>query len=229
MKDNRMNDLPIQDRPYEKCFAKGPKYLTNEELLAVILRTGTKDYNARKLAEMILNRNNNSDLLSIMHYTKEELMKFKGIGKVKAIQILCIGELARRIACTKANEMLDFSNPSSIAEYYMESLRHLEREQLIICYLNTKCKLIKDEVITVGTVNQSLMSPREIFIQALRCGAVNMVMIHNHPSGNSTPSKEDIYSTQRVRQAGQLVGINVVDHIIIGDKTYTSLKQKGIL
>lgn len=225
----KIADLPIEERPYEKCMEKGPTCLSNEELLAVILRTGTKELSAKELARNIITKGENTDLLSLMHYSFEELMKFKGIGRVKAIQIMCIGELSKRIACTKAMSKLDFSRPDTIATYYMERMRHKDREELLIAYLNTKCQLIKDMVITSGTINQSLFSVREIFVQALKLDAVNIIIIHNHPSGNSSPSNDDIVSTKRICEAGKLIGITVLDHIIIGDKSFTSLNTLGII
>ena len=182
-----------------------------------------------ELARTIITKENKTDILSIMHYTFEELTSFKGIGTVKAIQIMCIGELSKRIACTKAIHKLDFSRPDTIARYYMESMRHKEKEELVVAYLDTKCQMIKDMMITSGTINQSLFSIREIFVQALRLNAVNIVIVHNHPSGNSEPSKDDIISTKKICEAGQLIGITVLDHIIIGDKSFTSLNALGII
>ncbi len=225
-----MKDIPVNERPYEKCFANGPDFLTDNELLSVILRTGTNGISASDLSNQILKGEGGQDsLLSIMHLSKEQLLKIKGIGKVKAVQILCIAELAKRIASVDAYSGLRFDKPSSIADYYMERLRHLEREKLIVMYLDTKCRMIQDKVLTMGTVNQSLISPREIFVEALKCNAVNLILIHNHPSGDCTPSKEDIQSTHKIKKAGEIIGINLLDHIIIGDRKYSSIMELKLL
>lgn len=224
-----IKDLPVNERPYEKCFSKGPEYLTDIELLAVILRTGTNGVSAFDLSGKILSHNGTCDLLSIMHMTKEQLLGIKGVGKVKAVQIMSLCELVRRISSVKAKDSIQYNNPSTIADYYMEQLRHLEQENLVVMFLDTKCHLIKDMTMTKGTVNQSLISSREIFVEALRCDAVNIILIHNHPSGDSTPSRDDVASTAAISKAGKIIGINVLDHIIIGDRSYSSLQELNLL
>lgn len=226
----KIKDVPVNERPYEKCFINGPEFLTDCELLSVILRTGTKGISAYDLStELIKGSDGKDNLLSILHLSKEQLLKIKGIGKVKAVQIMCIGELAKRISVSRARNGIKFGKPASIANYYMEQMRHLEQEQLVVMYFDTKCRLIKDKVLTTGTINQSLISPREIFVEALRCNAVNIVLVHNHPSGDCVPSREDCSVTKKIKEAGKLIGINLIDHIIIGDRKYTSLKEAGIL
>lgn len=217
-------------RPYEKCFKYGAEVLTDQELLAVILRTGSLGQSSVLLADKVLSYSNNKEgLLILQHLSVEELMQIRGIGKVKAIQLKCIAELSRRISKTSAGNKLDFSSPASIAEYYMEDLRHEEKEQLILVMMNTKHRLIRDKIMTTGTVSCSLVSTREIFIEALRNGAVYIVLIHNHPSGDPSPSREDIINTKRIKEAGSLIGIELIDHIIIGDFRYTSMRERGIL
>lgn len=225
-----IKDLPVNERPYERCLINGPEYLTDSELLAVILRTGTKGISAYDLsAELLKGADGKENLLSILHLSKEQLLKIKGIGKVKAVQIMCIGELAKRIASASAKSGIKFRKPCTIADYYMEQMRHLEQEQLVVMYFDTKCRLIKDKILTTGTINQSLISSREIFVEALKCNAVNIVLVHNHPSGDCVPSREDCKVTKKIQEAGKLIGINLIDHIIIGDRKYTSLKEAGIL
>ena len=227
---NKMKDLPVSERPYEKCFANGPETLSDCELLSVILRTGSMDKSAYDLSKEILKNGSHSDsLLSIMHFTKEQLLSVKGIGKVKAVQLLCIKELAKRIAAGNAERALKMDKPATIADYYMEKLRHLEQECLVVLYLDTKCQLIKDSTISKGTINQSLISAREIFVEALRCGAVSIILLHNHPSGDCTPSRADVSSTRSIIEAGKIVGISVLDHIIIGDLSYTSFRESGLI
>ncbi|MFQ9515445.1 MAG: RadC family protein [Eubacterium sp.] len=225
-----IRNVPVNERPYEKCFSLGPQVLTDCELLSVILRTGTNGTSAYDLAGKVLNlENSETGLLSIMHLSKEQLLQLKGIGRVKAVQIMCIGELAKRISSLDAKTGLKLDRPSTIAEYYMEKMRHLEQENLAVMFLDTKCQLIKDKILTMGTVNQSLISSREIFVEGLRCNAVNIILLHNHPSGDCTPSKDDITSTLKIADAGKLIGISVLDHIIIGDRRYSSFKELKLL
>lgn len=225
-----IKNIPVNERPYEKCFSKGPQILTDCELLSVILRTGTNGTSAYDLAGKILNMGTDEgNLLSIMHLSKEQLLGLKGIGKVKAVQIMCIGELTKRISALDAKTGLKFDKPSTIAEYYMERMRHLEQENLIVIFLDTKCQFIKDKVLSTGTINQSLISSRDIFVEGLKCNAVSIILLHNHPSGDCTPSRDDISSTIKITNAGKLIGISVLDHIIIGDHRYSSLKELKLL
>ena len=226
---SKIKDIPPEERPCEKCFLKGPEALTDSELLSVILRTGTGGMNVLELANQIMALDGSHSLLSVMHLTKEQLMEIRGIGKVKSVQLLCICELVKRITRQNAAPSLKFDSPALIARYYMESMRHLEQEHLVVLFLDTKCHLRKETYISKGTVNQSFLSPREIFIEALRCNAVNIVLIHNHPSGDCTPSREDILSTEKIIKAGKLIGIFVIDHIIIGDNNYSSMKELSLM
>ena len=228
---NNIKDLPVNDRPYEKCFEKGPEYLTDVELLAVILRTGTNGISSFDLSKDILSyksQNGKQDLLSIMHMTKEQLLSIKGVGMVKAVQIMCVRELVRRISSVKAKDSIQYNIPSTIADYYMEQLRHLEQENLVVMFLDTKCHLIKDMTITKGTVNQSLISSREIFVEALRCDAVNIILIHNHPSGNPAPSVEDELITQKIKEMANCLEIEFIDHLIVGKHCFYSFASKKI-
>ena len=156
-------------------------------------------------------------------------MDIKGVGKVKALQILAIGELSRRIAKTSISKGEMFSDPEMIARYYMEDMRHLQIEEVILIMMNSKNQIIKDEVISKGTVNSSILSPREVFLLALQYHAVHIILLHNHPSGDPTPSKEDIRMTAKIAEAGKLIGILLMDHLIIGDNKYISLKERGVL
>lgn len=229
-KNMTIKELPANERPYEKCIDAGPGVLTDAELLAVIIRTGAKGQGSVDLAKKVLGLSSTEyGILAIHHLSAHDLMKIKGIGKVKAVQIQCIAELSRRIAKATALNSLCFNTPSTISDYYMEDLRHKEQEQLVLVMLNTKSRLICDKVLTKGTVNSSLISPREIFIEAVKRDAVFIVLVHNHPSGDPTPSREDIAVTQKIREAGSLIGIGLLDHIIIGDNSYISMKERGIL
>ena len=223
-----IKDLPENERPIEKFILKGESALSDAELLAIIIRTGTKNLSALSLAEEIIR--SSQGILGLHHLSLEELTSIKGIGKVKAIQLKAIGELAKRIAKAIAIRAdCTFVSPESIADRYMEELRHLEQEQLMVLYMNTKGNLIKEEIITKGTVNMSIVSPREIFVNAVKYKAVSIILLHNHPSGDPTPSRSDIEATYKVKEAGELIGISLIDHIIIGDNRYVSLKREGFL
>jgi len=225
----KIKDLPEAERPMEKFLKKGALSVSDAELLAIILRTGTKDMSAVLLAGHIL-KCSEQGILGINNLSVEELLKIKGIGIVKAIQIKAIGELSRRLSKAGLNiHNTNFSSPDLIARYYMEDLRYLRQEELRVIYLDTKAHFIKDEVITKGTVNMSVVSPREIFINAVRFEAVNIILLHNHPSGDPTPSEHDILATKRVIEAGRLIGISLIDHIIIGDNKYISFKEERLL
>lgn len=167
--------------------------------------------------------------MNIHQWSMEQLMQVKGIGKVKAIQILCLSELAKRLAKASAHSGLNFSTPASIAQYYMEDMRHCRQETMKLLLLNTKVKLIGETDISKGTVNASLITPRELFVEALQKNAVSIILLHNHPSGDPTPSKEDVLLTRRVKDAGALIGIELLDHIVIGNNCFVSLKEKGFI
>ena len=225
-----MKDLPAEERPYEKCLRFGPEVLSDSELLAIILRSGTTGISSLDLARKILHEGDGeSGLLGIHHKSLQELMDIRGIGQVKAIQIKCIGELSKRIAVCAAKRELNFRCPETIAEYYMEQLRHQEQEQVICMMLDTKNHLLGDKVVTTGTVNASLISTRDLMLAALSYRAVHIILIHNHPSGDASPSEDDILLTQKVQQACSIIDIPLLDHIIIGDQTYFSFREEGIL
>ncbi|MBR5268107.1 MAG: DNA repair protein RadC [Lachnospiraceae bacterium] len=225
-----MKTLPASERPYEKASEYGVESLSDAELLAVILRTGTKDKSARDLAEEILKLGNPSGLPGLLHHSLADYKEIRGIGSVKAIQLSCIGELSKRIwKSAKVTSEFVCRNPAVIAEYFMEEMRHKEQEFLKMLILNTKNVLMKEIDISKGTVNASLATPREIYIEALKNRGACVILLHNHPSGDPTPSNDDCLFTSRVAEAGKLMGIPLLDHIIIGDNTYVSLKERGIL
>lgn len=225
MKQMVHNDL----LPYEKCLTYGPQSLTNRELLAVIIRTGTKKHNCLGIADEILEASKGLGVLGLKFMSINQLMSVSGVGQVKAIQLNCIGELSARITKANIDRSIQFDNASVIADYYMQDMRHLDKEQFVLMMLNTKCGLIHEEVVSIGTVNSTLVSTREIYIEAFKHGAVYLVMVHNHPSGDPTPSREDIAATRKIRAAGELLGISLIDHIIIGDNKYVSFKERNIL
>ena len=226
---NTIKEIPVTERPYEKCEQRGSASLSDEELLAVLLRTGTRGESALALARHILYHAGETGILGIHQFSMERLMAIKGIGKVKAIQLSCISELAKRLSKATYQEALCFSEPGSIARYYMEDLRHEKQELMKLLMLNTKAKLVGETNVSKGTVNASLITPRELFIEALQKNAVSIVILHNHPSGDPTPSREDMLTTKRILDAGALIGIELLDHIIIGNNCYVSFRKEGIL
>lgn len=231
MKQNKMERLlPKEQRPYEKCKDKGAAALTNQELIAILLRTGSREESALELAGRLLRYSPGEEGLKGLHaMSEEQLMQLPGIGRIKAMQLKCVCELSRRLAKETAGPSAEFTSPQAIASYYMEDMRHKQQEELLLVMLNGRNRRIGESTISKGTVNGSLVSPREIFLEAFRHQAVSIVLLHNHPSGDPTPSEEDKLATNRVQEAGRLVGIELLDHIIIGDGRYISLKEQGIM
>lgn len=225
-----VKELPRSERPYEKAEEYGVESLSDAELLAVIIRTGSRQQRSIDLAHRILNHKAEyPGLLGLFYTTREELMKITGIGKVKAIQLLAVAELSKRLSRRRRKDRVSFQSPKAISQYYMERLRHEKREKMILILLDGKNKAIKEIIISEGTVNASLASTREIFIEALKYEAVYIVLLHNHPSGDPTPSGQDIRITKLIREAGELVGISLLDHIIIGDCCYVSFREQDLL
>ncbi|MDO4941858.1 MAG: DNA repair protein RadC [Lachnospiraceae bacterium] len=224
-----VKELPESERPYEKAYEKGIESLSDAELLAVILRTGSKELRSIDLAYAVLNHKPEyPGLLSLYHTTKEELMKIHGIGRVKALELLASAELAKRLTKLRRRQRLSFQSPRAIAQYYMEQLRHEKREKTFLILLDGKNHMIQELIISEGTINTSIASPREIFVEALRYEAVYVILLHNHPSGDPTPSQQDLQSTKIIKRAGELLDIPLLDHIIIGDCSYVSLREQNL-
>ena len=221
----------VPNKPYEKFLAYGSEHLTESELLAIILRTGTKEVSAVELAEQVLKlaKAPREGLLGLYDISLEELMQIKGIGEVKAVKLKCITELSMRISRATAKEGINFNNSVTIADYFMEQLRHKDTECVILVSLNTKGQVLKESLLSCGSVRMSLISPREIFLEALQQKAVDIVLVHNHPSGDPTPSNSDVEMTRNVKEIGEMMGIELLDHIIIGDNKYTSFKELALL
>ncbi len=219
-----MKELPDSERPYEKCMEKGPQALSDAELISVIIRTGSGGESAISLAHRILKLGDDG-ILNLVGLAVSDLLKIPGIGPVKAVQLKCIVELAKRISMASRAEQMILSDASSIAEYYMEQMRHENREILIAAMFNVRNAFLGDVVISVGTAHASLISPAEIFRRALLRGASSVVLLHNHPSGVPMPSQDDLDVTRRVASCGEMLGIPLMDHIIIGDNRYYSFSE----
>ncbi|MEG0772343.1 DNA repair protein RadC [Clostridium sp.] len=223
----KLTDLPKNERPREKLLRYGAESLSNGELLAIILRTGSKSENILNLSNRILCQCGGiNGLLSSGFETLQEL---KGIGEAKATQLMALSELSKRFKSFRSGEEIKITEPQNVAEYIMEDMRHLKKEYLKIIMLNTKNIVIKVTDVSMGSLNSSIVHPREVFVEAIKCSSASIIICHNHPSGDPTPSKEDINITSRLKECGKLLGIEVLDHIIIGNGTYTSLKEKGFL
>lgn len=223
---NSMKEMPESARPYEKCIRYGPDALDDAELIAVILRTGTRDENAVELARRVL-RAGNGTISGLHRLSENELTAIPGIGPVKAVMLRCVAQLSVRIARSGYAAFPDMSSPDKIAECFMEEMRHEEREQLRVLYLNSRSRLISEKVLSVGGAAQTLVPVREILSDAFRKDAVNIVLLHNHPSGDPTPSREDLEATERLLKASVVAGIPLLDHIIIGDLRYLSFREQG--
>lgn len=230
-KEQTKNKRNSENLPYEKFVEFGPQSLTESELLAIILRTGTKEKSALQLAEEILSlpQTNRTGLLGLYDLPLEKLMSVKGIGKVKAVKIQCISELAMRINTASAKNGLIVHKPSTVADYFMEKLRHRKKECVVVACLDAKGLLMKEIELSSGSVNMSLISPRDVFLEALRYESVNIILIHNHPSGDPTPSSCDINVTHNIEKMGEQLNIPLLDHIIIGDNCYFSFKEESFL
>ena len=215
--------------PYERFLRFGPENLTEAELLAIIIRTGTREMSALELAEQVLRlaRYPREGLLGLYNVTLEDLQSIKGIGEVKAVKLKCLTELSKRLSEAKAREGMSFQSSGQVAGYFMEKLRHRDTECVILVCLDSKGKLIAEKQLSQGSVKMALISPREIFLEALSSRAVNILLVHNHPSGDPTPSKADIELTDNVRKLGDQLDIPLLDHIVIGDNKYVSFREQS--
>lgn len=219
--------IPADGRPRERMENYGPKALADHELLAILLRTGTRDKHVVGLALDLLNKTDN--LYNLRHISMQELMEIPGIGRVKAIEILAAIEFGRRVARTTQVKEGTVMSSSWVGNYLMKEMSGLTQENVVALYLNTKNEIIKKETIFIGSLNSSVAHPREIFKGAVRYSAARIILAHNHPSGNTEPSEADFSFTRRVADAGELMGIEVIDHIIVGEEDYLSLREHGLM
>ena len=230
MKYLTIKELPENERPYEKCEKYGPQVLSDSELLAIIIKSGNKNERSTELAYRILQMKEGRYGVSVLnHVSFSELTSIRGVGRVKAIQLMAVAELSKRMSEDIKREGISFDSSESVAGFFMERMRHLEREETRAVFLDSRLKMISDKVVFTGTVGMAPMEPREILREALLADAVYFMLLHNHPSGDPTPSDADIKTTARVKEAGNTVGIRLKDHIIIGDNRYVSLKDLGLM
>lgn len=223
----KIMDLPQNERPRERLIRYGAEVLSNSELLAIILRTGTQKENIVNLSSRILKES--GGLNGLLSMNCEEFMSLKGIGTAKAAQLLAIAELSKRFKTFKSGDRYIIKQSSDAANLVMEDMRCFKKEHLRIIMLNTKNFVMAVKDISIGSINSSIVHPREVFSEAIRKNSASIIICHNHPSGDPTPSGEDIKVTQRLKECSELLGIDLLDHIIIGNGVYISLKEKLIL
>lgn len=229
MKVNRktIKDLSKEKRPMEKLLSFGVDNLSNKELLAILIGSGTRELNAIELANKLLDFDFvNSQLLFA---TVEELMQIKGIGISKATRIVAGLELGKRLSMVDRYDQISYNSPQTVAEYFYSHYLQSSTEEFVVLILDSKNKLIALETISVGTINSTIVHPREVFKGAIKRSANAIILVHNHPSGDPTPSEEDIKITRRLAEVGQIVGIQVLDHIIVGKNRHVSLRERNIL
>lgn len=221
----KMKELPILERPYEKLEIYGAEMLSNAELLAIIIKTGNKKETAVALAQKILNLNKNynkNDLRFLQEISIEELTEVKGIGKVKAIQIKAVSEIAKRITKPITNK-IKISNTKDVAELVMSELRYEKREIAKVIILNNKNIVLRIVNISLGGSNFACIEPKDVLAEAIKMQAPKIILIHNHPSGDPKPSKSDYKVTDRIYECADLMGIELLDHVVIGDGIYESV------
>lgn len=222
-----LRDVPNEERPRERMLQFGAHALSNAELLAILIRTGTYAESAVLLAQTVLK--DIGGLRQLAEATVEQLTKIKGIGPAKALQLQAGIELGKRLARTRLDEAVTIRSPQDVANLMTEQLRYLQKEHFICLFLNTKNHVIAQETLSIGSLNASIVHPREVFRAAIQRSSASIICVHNHPSGDPAPSSEDIEVTNRLIEAGQLLGIDVLDHIIIGDQHFVSLKEQGLI
>ncbi|MBO0439977.1 RadC family protein [Enterococcus sp. DIV0212c] len=217
--------MPEDCLPRERLEVVGEKALSNQELLAILLRTGSKNTNVMEVASKFLNYFNH--LYELKNATLTEMMEIKGIGRIKAIELRAAIEFGYRIQQSTQMKLGKVSSSYQIAQNLMYELQDFQQEHLVCLYLNTKNEVIKQETVFKGSLNQSVAHPREIFRSAVKYSAARLILAHNHPSGNPTPSESDIHFTQRMQECGKMMGIEVLDHIIIGEQVYISMREEN--
>lgn len=224
----RLKELPDLERPYEKLLFYGAEKLSNSELLGIIIKTGTKEENAVVLAQRVLgvkSKEKNfkeNDLRNLLDLTIEEFMKIKGIGKVKAIQLKALCELTKRMSVPIKDTNIVKSS-SDVANLLMEEMRYEKREKVKLLVLNSKNIILRIKEISYGGTNFAVIEPKDILIEAVKSEAPRIILVHNHPSGDPTPSKSDFEVTKRIKEAAKILGVELLDHIVIGDGEYRSI------
>jgi len=222
----KIKDIPINDRPMERLILNGVESLSNEELLAIILKTGTKGNSAKELGSLLLSKIGGIKKLNDINF--EYLNKFKGIGKSKACILLATIELSKRIN-REVDSIKDIklNNSELVYKFYKDKIGNKKQEHFYCVYLDNQKKIIGDKLLFIGTINYSLVHPREIFKEAYLLGASAIICVHNHPGGNPLPSRQDLEVTNNLIEVGKILGIKIVDHIIICKEKYYSFLENN--
>ncbi len=219
----KIKDMASKEKPRERLLEVGVSNLSNEELLSIILKTGTKGYSVKTISSLIMSEYKYIENLKNISINK--LCKIKGIGKVKAIELVASLELGRRVFYKKEKENIILNNSTLIYNYFKDIFYGETQENFYAIYLDTKNKLINYKLLFIGTINSSCVHPREIFKYAFLESAASIIVLHNHPSGDTTPSEPDIELTKHLFESGKIIGIPVLDHIIIGNDSYYSFYE----
>ncbi len=223
----KISEIQIEERPREKLQTIGAGSLSEEELLAIIISTGTREHSAIALGQQIVQKA--KSIRGLADLTLDDLTSIKGIGYAKATKIYASLELSKRISKSRGVEAFKIDSPESIAQIYMEELRYLKKEIVKLLLIDTKGSIVGDVLLSEGSLNASIVHPREVYKEALLRSANKVIIIHNHPSGDPSPSEQDIQLTQRLMEAGIIIGVELLDHIIIGDGQFNSLKRMGYI
>jgi DNA repair protein RadC len=231
MENIRIKDMPEDDRPYEKLEKAGPESLTDAELLAIIIRTGCSNETSLDLTRRIISRySDGKGLLYLKKASISQLCEIRGIGKVKAIQLKAAAELGNRFTdIGKENGRYKIASPDDIKKLYMESLRLMEREIFMVLVMNARNEIIRELRISTGSLSETIVHPREVFSEVMKEPAASVILIHNHPSGDPHPSGNDRNTTDRLVEAGKILGIKILDHVIIGNGNIFSFKENGLM
>ncbi|MCM3029982.1 DNA repair protein RadC [Niallia sp. MER 6] len=222
-----MKDYPEEERPRERFMLKGAESLSNNELIAILIQTGSKEESALDVANRLLHHFNG--LRTLKDATLDELKAIKGIGTAKGLQLLAALELGGRVSKLAFNGRYTIRSPEDAAKYMMDEMRFLSQEHFICLYLNTKNIVMHKQTIFIGSLNASIVHPREVYKEAIKRSAASVICLHNHPSGDPSPSREDVEVTRRLAESGKIIGIDLLDHIIIGENKFVSLKEKGYI
>ncbi|MHA6259323.1 RadC family protein [Sporosarcina sp. CAU 1771] len=222
-----IRDVHIADRPRERLIRQGASSLSNQELIAILLRTGTRQESVLVLANRILSTFDK--IQDLKDATIEEFMTVKGVGEAKAVQLLAAAEIGKRIYQKHSEGRYTIRSPEDAAAYLMTDMSSLNQEHFVVLFLNVKNEVLHKQTIFIGSLNSSIVHPRDIFREAVKRSAASLICAHNHPSGNPAPSPEDIEVTKRLMEAGSVMGIEVIDHVIIGNHKFISLKEKGYM
>ncbi|MEC3882641.1 DNA repair protein RadC [Halobacillus sp. HZG1] len=222
-----IKDVPREDRPRERLIELGASHLSNQELFAILLGSGTKRESVMELSNRLLVHF--EGIMLLKDATIEELTAIRGIGAAKAVLLLAAIELGKRMQKMKPVERYMIRSPEDGADFIMEEMRDLKQEHFICLFLNTKNQVLHRQTIFIGSLNASIVHPREVFKEAVKRSAASIICAHNHPSGDPTPSQEDIQVTRRLKECGKMIGIELLDHLVIGDRKFISLKEKGYL